>query len=103
MLRRTDCERIVILLGSIIDFAIGFDVTSESHIESFEELQRSFSPQAPGTNKNHQVRVKAEPRIHAGIKYHMVDIVMEAMYHPPNPFGIIREIISELQSRPDEP
>ena len=43
--------------------------------------------------ENHQVRVNANPQIHAGAKYYMVDIVVEAQYHASNPMDAIREII----------
>ncbi|MCJ1361134.1 hypothetical protein MMC16_000231 [Acarospora aff. strigata] len=103
LLERTDGERLVILLGSTTGFGVGFDVASvSSDIGSFKELQESFKPQAPGTNmvlENHQVRVNAEPRIHSGAKYYMVDIVVDAIYHPLNPIDMIRDII---QNQPDE-
>lgn len=105
LLERNDGERLVILLGSTTDFGVGFEVVSMSDIESVEELQRAFNPRVPGTNlvlEHHQVRVYAEPRIHAGAKYYMVDIVIEPIYHSPNPIEVIKEIIPRLQGLPDE-
>ena len=101
-LERNDGKRLLIMLGSTTDFGVAFDVAAVSEIESFEELERSFCPQAPGTLmvlENHQVRVNAESQIHSGVKYYMVDVVVEAVYKPQNP---IHMIIPLLQSQSDE-
>lgn len=103
LFERHDGEKLVVLLGSMADFTIGFDVASLSDIESIDFLQNRFKPQAPGANmvlENHQVRISAEPRIHERVKYYMVDIIVEAIYHPLNPIDVIRDIIPTLQ--PDE-
>ena len=52
--------------------------------------------------KNHLVRVRADPRIHAGTKYYMVDILVEALYDALDPINVIREINPGLQSQSDE-
>lgn len=105
LFERHDGEKLVILLGSMADFAIGFDVASLSDIENIDLLQKSFKPQAPGTNmvlENHQVRINAEPRIHEGAKYYLVDIVVEAIYHSLNPIDLIKDVIPALQNEPDK-
>jgi Heterokaryon incompatibility protein (HET) len=105
LFERHDGERFVILLGSMANFTIGFDVASLSDIESIDLLHKNFKPQAPGTNmvlENHQIRIDAEPRIHEWAKYYMVDIVVEAIYHSLNPFDLIKDIIPTLQNEPDE-
>lgn len=105
LLERDDGEKLVILLGSTTDFEVGFEVASTSNFEDWEELQRSFNPQAPGTNmvsENHRVRVNVEPQIHEGVKYYMVDLVVQALYHAPNPIDVIREMIPGVQSHSDE-
>ena len=105
LLEHIDGKRLVIRLGSTTDFGVGFEVASVSVIEDFEEPQRLLNSQAPGTNmalKNHQVRVNANPRIHSGTKYYMVDIIVEALYHAPDPIDTIKEIIPRLQSQSDE-
>ncbi|MCJ1458501.1 hypothetical protein MMC28_008874 [Mycoblastus sanguinarius] len=105
LLERIDGERLVILLGSTTDFGVGFEVASMFDIENFEKLQKSFNPQTPGTNmvlKDHQVRINTHPRIHGRVKYYMVDIVVEAIYHAPNPIDVIREIIPGLQNQSEE-
>lgn len=105
LFKRHDGEKLVILLGSMADFKVGFDVASLPDIESIDLLQKDFKPQAPGTNmvlENHQVRINAEPRIHEGAKYYMIDIVVEAIYYPLNPIDRIRDIIPTLQNQSDE-
>ena len=105
LLERVDHERLLILLGSTPDFGVGFEAASMSDIESLEGLQESFHPRAPGTLmvlRNHRVRVNANPQILNGAKYYMVDIVVEAIYHTPNPIDMIREIIPGLQSQSNE-
>ena len=105
LFERHDGEKLVVLLGSMADFTIGFDVATLSDIESIDLLQKSFKPQVPGTNmvlENHQVRINAEPRIHEGAKYYMVDIVVEAIYHSMNPLDLIKDIIPTMQNEPDE-
>ena len=60
LFERHDGEKLVVLLGSMADFTIGFDVASLSNIESIDLLQNRFKPQAPGANmvlENHQVRI----------------------------------------------
>ena len=104
LLERVDGEGLVIMLGSAADFGVGFEVASRSSLTRADlaELQTSFRPKAPGTImvlENHQVRVNAETQIHHGAKYYMVDIVVEAIYHAPDPVDAIREIIPGLQSR----
>lgn len=104
LLERVDGERLVILLGSTTDFAVGFQVLALSNIDSPEELQRAFNPQVPGTNlalENHQVRVNADPRVYAGVKCYMVDIVVEGLYHERNPIEMIKEILPVLQGQPN--
>jgi hypothetical protein len=76
-------------------------VGHRKHLFSPEE----FQAQAPGVNmvlENHQVRISAEPRIHEGAKYYMVDIVVGAIYHSPNPIDLIKDIIPSLKNQPDE-
>src|SRR5271168_4165659 len=93
LFERHDGEKLVVLLGSMADFTVGFDVASLSDIDSIDLLRNRFKPQAPGANmvlENHQVRISAEPRIHERVKYYMVDITVEAIYHPLNPIDVIR-------------
>lgn len=105
LFERHDGERLVILLGSMADFTVGFDVASLSDMESMDLLQKSFRPRAPGANmvlENHEVRVNAEPQIHEGGKYYMVDIFVEAIYPSPSPIDLIQDIIPSLTKQPDE-
>ena len=46
--------------------------------------------------------VNVEPQVHEGAKYYMVDIIVEALFPPPNPIDVIREAIPGLQSQTDE-
>ena len=76
-----------------------------SDFENIKDLQGSFTPHAPGTNlvlKNHQVRITADPRIHSGAKYYMVDIVIDAIYHP-DPINLFKEIMPGLHGHLDGP
>lgn len=103
LLERIDGERLVILLGSTTEFGVGFEAASLFDIECFdlEKFTKSFNPRALGTNivlENHQVRVSAETRIIEGVKYYMVDIVVEAIYHSTNPIDMI-DVIAETSSR----
>ena len=103
LLERIDGERLVILLGSTTEFGVGFEAASLFDIERFdlEKFQKSFNPRALGTNivlENHQVRVSAETRIIEGVKYYMVDIIVEAIYHSTNPINVI-DVITETPSR----
>ena len=107
LLRRSDGERLAILLGSRTDFEVGFSAASMSDDGSLEKLQRSFDPQAPGTDillEDHKVRVNVEEQVHARGKYYMVDIMVEAV-HAPNAMDVVRGVIPGslgVQSQPDE-
>ncbi len=105
LLERSDDKRLTILLGSRTDFGVGFEAAPNRDIGNLEELQRSFKPQAPGTDvvlEDHKVCVNVEPQVHGGAKYYMVDIIVEALFPPPNPLDVIREVIPGLQSQTDE-
>ena len=104
LLERHDDERLIIMLGSTMDFGVGFEIASMSDDTGLKKLQESFRPQAPGAHmilRNHQVRVSVDPQIHNGNKYYMVDIHVEAIYHAPYPIDVIREIIPGLQTQSD--
>ena len=99
LLERSDGERLGILLGSRTDFEVGFEAASMSDVGSLEELQRSFDPQAPGTDlllKDHKVRVNVEEQVHRSAKYYMVDITVEAVLHAPNAMDVVRGVIPGL-------
>ena len=101
LLESIDEERFVILLGSTASLDVGFAILPMQAIEDMEQLQNLFHPQPPGTNmtlENHQVRVNVDPQIHAGVKYYMLDIVVELLYRIPQPIRMIQEIIPGLQS-----
>ena len=105
LFERHDGEKLVILLGSMADFTIGFDIASLSDIENFNLLQMNFTPQAPGSNmvlENHKVRINAEPQLYKAAKYYMVDLAVEAIYHSWNPTNPIIDINPALQKQPDE-
>lgn len=105
VLERHDGERLYILLGSTRDFGVGFNVASISDIDRVEEVQESFRPRAPGTLmvlRDHQVRLNADPQIHSGAKYYMIDITVEPIYHPRNPIDVVSDFIPEPQSQLDE-
>lgn len=98
LLERIDGERFVILLGSTTEFEVGFEAAPLFDMGSFdlEKFQKSFNPRASGMNivlENHRVRVSAEPWIIEGMKYYMVDIAVEAIYHS-KPIDVIAETSS---------
>ena len=101
VLKRSDGEGLAILLGSRADFEVGFEAASMSGVGNLEELRRSFDPQPPGTDvllEDHKVRVNVEEHEHFRAKYYMVDIIVEAVLHGPNPIpGLLG-----VQSRQDE-
>ena len=108
LLRRSDDERLAILLGSRTAFEVGFQAASMSDVGGLEEFRRSFDPQAPGTDvllEKHKVRVNVEEQVHEGAKYYMVDIIVEAILHDPGPMDVLRGVIPGLlgvQSQPDK-
>ena len=108
LLERSDSERLAILLGSRTDFEVGFEAASMPDVGSLEELQRSFDPQAPGTDvllEDHKVRVDVEEHVQYSNKYYMVDIIVEAVIHAPTTMDVVIGMIPGLlgaQSQPDE-
>ena len=108
LLGRSDDERLAILLGSRTDSEVGFEAASMSDVGNLDELQKSFDPQAPGTDvllEDHKVRVDVEEQIHDRAKYYMVDIIVETILPTPNPIDVVRGMVPELlgvQSQPDE-
>lgn len=105
LLERIDGEKLVILLGSTTEFEVGFEAASLFDMGSFdlEKFQKSFNPRASGTNivlENHRVRVSAESWIIEGVKYYMVDIAVEAIYHSkPNDVIEVIDVITGTSSR----
>jgi hypothetical protein len=102
LLGRHDGEKLLVMLGSTADFGVAYDIAAMPEIQSFSRLERSFNPHAPGTwmaLEDHRVRVETESRIHSGVKYYMVDVVVEPIYHPQNP---IDTIVDLLQGQSDE-
>ena len=96
LLGRSDGERLAILLGSRKDFRVGFEAASVSEVRSLEELQKSFDPQAPGTDvvlEDHKVRVDVEERVHEGAKYYMVDINVEVVVHTLNLIDVAIDVV----------
>lgn len=125
---RHDGKRLLVLLGSLAGFTVGFDAvdinqeittsilgTTISKEIALKLYQASFNPKAPGMNivlEDHQVRLTAEQRVQDGIKYYMVDIAIEPIYHALNPIDMIKDRVPMLQNevgqrphnaRPDPP
>jgi hypothetical protein len=101
LFERHDGKKLLVLLGSLADFTVGFDAVEVTGFYQWPELQALFIPQVPGTNivlKDHQVRVTAEQRVQDGIKYYMVDIVIEAIYYALNPIDMIMDRVLALQN-----
>ncbi|KAI0485433.1 HET-domain-containing protein [Xylaria cf. heliscus] len=83
---RVDKERIVVLLGSLQNFQVGFgarelDVEADPRNMSFKDLQRRYKPSTPGSIKleYHNVRVSAIARAKPPSKYYIIDIGIESV------------------------
>lgn len=94
--QRDDGKGLLIMLGSEDGFNVGFDALDTSDIgdwdmSGFKAMSNYFtSPKKPGTYlvlDNHLVCVNAEPLIHNGSRYYMIDIEIEGIYKPRNPFN----------------
>ena len=101
LFERHDGESLVVLLGSMEDFTVGFDAVALSSVVNFDILQEAFKPRPPNTNmclKDHQVRISTEQQAHEGVKYYVVDIVIEAIYHSLNPIDMVKDLMPALQN-----
>ena len=105
LFERHDGEKLVIALGSMADFTVGFDAVAFSDVGNWDLLQKEFNPRPVNINmglKDHQVRIHTDQQIHEGTKYYMVDIVIEAIYHSLNPIDLILDFVPALQNDPNE-
>ena len=69
---------ITVALASTTDFGVAFDAILG--FMSIEELERAYEPQAPGTYiilEAHQVCVTFKLQTHQGVKYYLVDVIVE--------------------------
>ncbi|GAW23120.1 hypothetical protein ANO14919_126700 [Xylariales sp. No.14919] len=82
--QRDDGELIVVLIGSVKRFQVGFDaweldVSTDPMGIEFKSMQRLYRPSAPGHIKleYHNVSLSATPVVKAPSKYYMIDIEVE--------------------------
>ncbi|KAG8530300.1 uncharacterized protein KY384_004802 [Bacidia gigantensis] len=85
-------------------FDVGFDVTTSIHDNCLsKETQKIFSPKAPGTCMELgklMVCVNVQPQMQNGIKYYLVDLVVEPTGREPSPQdGRIAEVLSSKEDR----
>jgi hypothetical protein len=105
LFERHDGKTLFVLLGSLADFTVGFDAVEAEESDSTRNLQTSFNPKVPGTNivlEDHQVRVTTEQLVQDSIKYYMVDITIEPIYHALNPIDMIMDRMPMLQNEPGQ-
>ena len=89
-----DGERLAVLLGSTTECGVGFALASVSDTKNFGELQALFNPQTAGTtiNLEHQrVRIDMSPPVRGGVKYYLVDMILETLHRGPSTFKTILE------------
>jgi hypothetical protein len=104
ILERHDKARLLIMLGSSSGFNVAFDTKDFRDTKAgndvryfFDDFKEDFIPKAMGTYvklDSHRVRVTAEPRVIAAVKYYLVDIQVEAI--PGSYIPLIDPIIHTL-------
>lgn len=103
--QRPDKEHVAIMLGSKPGFGIGVDVVllpggsypTEHPEKFFHELVSLFTPLAPGSwfdKVQDKYQVKIQAKVHAGIRYYMVDIAVQET----PPFTMIQDNLNLLPS-----
>ncbi|TRX92858.1 hypothetical protein FHL15_006264 [Xylaria flabelliformis] len=85
---REDGERIVVLIGSLQHFKVGFDVRELDALQNpqeikFEEMQRLYKPSSPGRAQleYHDIQVTATTRVRLKppSKYYIIDIKINSV------------------------
>ncbi|KAI8944660.1 HET-domain-containing protein [Xylaria longipes] len=83
---RDDGERIVVLLGSLQSFQVGFnaqelDVQTSPQEYKFEDMQRLYKPSTPGRTEleYHNIQVSAITRVKPPSKYYVIDIEIQSV------------------------
>ncbi|KAI1753882.1 HET-domain-containing protein [Xylaria castorea] len=83
---REDGERIVVLVGSLQNFQVGFDVRELDVLADpqeirFEDMQRLYKPSSPGRTEleYHNIQVTAITRVKPPSKYYLIDIGIESV------------------------
>ncbi|KAK5011127.1 hypothetical protein LTR28_005482 [Elasticomyces elasticus] len=80
--RRSDNESFAIMMGSMADFNVGFDVSEIEQLEDLEKMEKQFKPQLAGVAmvlKYHRVRVDVQTVINSGTVLYVLDIAIEAI------------------------
>ena len=97
--RPYDDEYFALMLGSITDFEVGFDIRKMDQLGSLEEMQTYFQPKPAGTPmvlKYHRVRVDVMERVAAGTKIYVIDIDIEIVAtHPMAALVDVGEVLTE--------
>ncbi|KAK4985518.1 hypothetical protein LTR50_005926 [Elasticomyces elasticus] len=80
--RRSDKESFAIMMGSIADFNVGFDVSEIEQLEDLEEIEKQFKPQPAGVSmvlNYHRVRVDVHIVISSSTVLYVLEIAIEAI------------------------
>ena len=100
-----DGEKIVIMLGSSIDFRVGYNAADFSHLRigsqnQFKNLYSCFEARDPYSGggielQNHHVRVKIDSLIYRASKYYMVDVEVVAKVKEPGLLDLLEDLVLE--------
>lgn len=100
LFRCIDGEKVIVMLGSTNDFGIGFAVAAmPQHTRlSIDSDFLQFDPHPLGSYQvvqDHRVRVDAYPYIESGVKYYMVDVMLEAIEQTST--GVVKRVLPRLR------
>lgn len=98
---RTDGRALIVMLGSEEGFSVGFDVIDAQgpdrfDIEDSKTVRNIYQARKLGswvTLEDHLVCVDAEPRVHNGTKYYMIDIKIHAVHEQSNPLNAVSDAL----------
>ena len=98
-----DSERLVVMLGSSIDFRVGYDaaalseldIDSQNQFDSFQSYFQAREPDSCGeiVLQNHTVKVKINNLVFRASKYYMVDVEMVAKIKEPGLLDILGDLV----------
>jgi hypothetical protein len=100
-----DGEKLVVMLGSSIDFQVGYDaaalsdldISRQTPFQGFYSLFKAHDPKSCGgiELKNHDVRVKMDSKISGANKYYMVDVEILPKVKAPKLLDMLVESVLE--------
>lgn len=101
--RQHDYESFILILGSISEVEIAFDVLEGDALESLETLQSKFAPRRMGSHaelKFHSVHVRSEERVHNGQKFHFIEIEIRPVAKPETMDELLAEAVGTFVNPP---